>query len=226
MGGIFLWFLLLGWAGCSVLEEIRRPVVQKQSCDSRIFGFAILRRQETIKKWFCCLYIAHGATDVGVSAGKAKPNYHDFFPLKGVVSWVSKSRGFSYSFMPNTNTSGENHIYKKRSERSGKQDKFRFLPAGQLTNHDASLASKQLLRSQVVGFYRGGSKAVSSAASPLDVGRGSWCNTLLDNKPMIFALPVHYLPCNKTTFTSGINLLEIKVQLLYLFCIKSVVLRL
>lgn len=55
---------------------------------------------------------------------------------------------------------------------------------------------------------------------------GSCCNTLLDYKPMIFALPVHYLPWNKTTFTSGINLLEIKVQLLYLFCIRSIVLRL
>lgn len=41
--------------------------------------FAILYMQGMIKKLLCCLYIAHGATDVGVSPGKVKHNYYYYF---------------------------------------------------------------------------------------------------------------------------------------------------
>ena len=57
--------------------------------------------------------------------------------------------------MPNINTVGEKMLLQNVKRKKWKTSQIQILPAGQLTNQEAFLASKQLLRSQVVAFLKG-----------------------------------------------------------------------
>lgn len=78
-GAVSLGFLLLGHTGSPVLWKIKHFVSQKKRCDSTVPGLCYSLHAGMVKKPLRCVYIAHGATDVGVSPGKAKQNYYYYF---------------------------------------------------------------------------------------------------------------------------------------------------
>ena len=57
----------------------KKLLLKSRDVTAGCLHFAVLWVLGMVKKLFCCLHIAHGATDAGVSPGKVKQNYYYYF---------------------------------------------------------------------------------------------------------------------------------------------------